>query len=444
MTVNGSPVRLSVPTRLTLADALRNELGLTGTHLGCEHGVCGMCTVLVDGDAARSCLLFAGQLDGAEIVTVEGLGAPDDQHPLQESFAHHHALQCGFCTPGFLMSAYDLLAHRPDVPAADLPEQLSGVLCRCTGYRNILTAVEAVARAHPDGIPPPKNCGPQGTIGRKGLATGGLLAGPQGADGDGISSVMEEARAEDEEVVVPHGQPTLVVAVTSELSAPIDDVWSVMNDIDLLARCLPGAELTEHLGEDRYRARARVGLGAVRLSFAGVAEVTERDEDRHLLAVRARGADASAGQTQAEIHLTAEPATGSGSGSGSGSDGAGDGGRRNGGSGDGGGGTRVRADARVWLTGRIAQFGRALAGDVSNRMFEQFAAAVDEAATTGTVSDTNRAVPNPLALTFGAVRERARAMTAELRQRAGGQNRDRDGRPRRQLLGPGPWFRRRR
>jgi carbon-monoxide dehydrogenase small subunit len=423
MTVNGSPVRLSVPTRLTLADALRNELGLTGTHLGCEHGVCGMCTVLVDGDAARSCLLFAGQLDGAEIVTVEGLGTPDDQHPLQESFAHHHALQCGFCTPGFLLSAYDLLAHRPDVPAADLPEELSGVLCRCTGYRNILTAVEAVARAHPDGIPPPKNCGPQGTIGRKGLATSGLLAGPQGAGSDGISSVVEEARVEDGEVGLPHGEPTFVVAVTSELSAPMDDVWSVMNDIDLLARCLPGAELTGHLGEDRYRARARVGLGAIRLSFAGVAQVTERDEDRHLLSVRAQGADAGAGQTQAEIQLTAEPADGSG---------------------DGGGGTRVRADARVWLTGRIAQFGRALAGDVSNRMFEQFAAAVDEAATTGTVSDTNRAVPNPLALMFGAVRERARAMTAELRQRTGGQDRSRDGRDRRRLLGPGSLFRRRR
>ena len=126
MTVNGSPVRFSVATRLTLADSLRNDLGLTGTHLGCEHGVCGMCTVLVDGDAARSCLLFAAQMDGADIVTVEGLGTPDDQHPLQEAFAHHHALQCGFCTPGFLMSAYDLLAHRPDVPAALCPKSCPG------------------------------------------------------------------------------------------------------------------------------------------------------------------------------------------------------------------------------------------------------------------------------------------------------------------------------
>jgi carbon-monoxide dehydrogenase small subunit len=415
MTVNGSPVRLSVVTRLTLADALRNDLGLTGTHLGCEHGVCGMCTVLVDGDAVRSCLLFAAQMDGTDIVTVEGLGTPDDQHPLQEAFAHHHALQCGFCTPGFLMSAYDLLAHRPDVPAGDLPEELSGVLCRCTGYRNILRAVEAVATENPDGIPAPKNCGPKGTVGRYGLATGGLLAGPQGADRDGISDVLEETQVDDGEVTVPHGEPTLVVAVTSELSASIDDVWSVMNDIDLLAQCLPGAELTEHLGEDRYRARARVGLGAVRLSFAGLAQVTERDPAGHALAVRAQGTDAGAGQTQVEILLTAEPAGG----------------------GTGAGGTRVRADARVWLTGRIAQFGRALAGDVSNRMFEQFAASLDEAATTGTVSDANRAAPSPLTLVIDAVRGRAREVRVRAQEAVGKLRQPEAGRDRRRGADPG-------
>lgn len=160
-TVNGAPVTLRVPPRLTLADALRDRLGLTGTHLGCEHGVCGMCTVLVDGAAARSCLLLACQLDGSEIVTVEGLGTPGDMHPLQEAFSRHHALQCGFCTPGFLLSSYDLLAHRPGIDPAELPGQLSGVLCRCTGYRNIVSAVAEVAGRYRDGIPAPRNCGPR-------------------------------------------------------------------------------------------------------------------------------------------------------------------------------------------------------------------------------------------------------------------------------------------
>jgi 2-furoyl-CoA dehydrogenase FAD binding subunit len=155
MTVNGNQATVAAPPRVTLADALRDRLGLKGTHLGCEHGICGMCTVLVDGQAARSCLLFACQLDGAEVLTVEGLGRPGELHPLQRAFGRHHALQCGFCTPGFLLSAYDLLRHKPGIAENDLAGELSGVLCRCTGYRNILAAVADVARAHPDGLPAP-------------------------------------------------------------------------------------------------------------------------------------------------------------------------------------------------------------------------------------------------------------------------------------------------
>jgi carbon-monoxide dehydrogenase small subunit len=168
-TVNGSPVTVRVPTRMHLADALRNDLGLTGTHLGCEHGVCGMCTVLVDGAAARACLILAVQAEGAEIVTVEGLGTPDDQHPLQRAFSHHHALQCGFCTPGFLLSSYDLLTHG-GVDPDTLPAELSGVLCRCTGYRGILAAVGDVAQAYPEGIPAPGNCTARTIVGHE---TGG-------------------------------------------------------------------------------------------------------------------------------------------------------------------------------------------------------------------------------------------------------------------------------
>ncbi|HYB48674.1 MAG TPA: FAD binding domain-containing protein [Streptosporangiaceae bacterium] len=161
LTVNGKPVTVTLPPRVTLADALRDHLRLTGTHLGCEHGICGVCTVLVDGQAARSCLLFACQLEGAEVLTVEGLGRPGELHPLQHAFGRHHALQCGFCTPGFLLSAYDLLTGKPQVTQEELAVELSGVLCRCTGYQNILSAVADVARTHPDGIPPPLNCAPR-------------------------------------------------------------------------------------------------------------------------------------------------------------------------------------------------------------------------------------------------------------------------------------------
>ena len=141
VTVNGKSHARVVDARLTLADFLRHELGLTGTHLGCEHGVCGACTVLVDGHSARSCLMFALQANGCEVTTVEGLSNDADLTPLQKSFRKHHALQCGFCTPGFLTTAHALLTEEPDADEARVREVLSGNLCRCTGYIPIIEAV---------------------------------------------------------------------------------------------------------------------------------------------------------------------------------------------------------------------------------------------------------------------------------------------------------------
>ena len=145
VTVNGTEYRRSVEPRMLLSDFLRHELGLTGTHVGCEHGVCGSCTIVFDGEAVRSCLLFAAQADGHEIMTVEGLGTPDNLHPLQEAFREKHALQCGFCTPGFLMSLTPFLAEHPNPDREEIREAVSGNLCRCTGYENIVDAVELAA-----------------------------------------------------------------------------------------------------------------------------------------------------------------------------------------------------------------------------------------------------------------------------------------------------------
>lgn len=140
MTVNGRPVTLTVEPRVSLADALRQDLGLTGTHVGCEHGVCGSCTVLVDGTAVRSCLLFAVQAEGCAVETVEGLARGSALHPLQEAFRRHHALQCGFCTPGVLMTLVELLRADPCPTEAAVREAVSGNLCRCTGYQPIVAA----------------------------------------------------------------------------------------------------------------------------------------------------------------------------------------------------------------------------------------------------------------------------------------------------------------
>jgi aerobic carbon-monoxide dehydrogenase small subunit len=143
LNVNGGSHALRVEPRLTLLDAIRDGCGLTGTHMGCEHGVCGACTVLLDGDPVRSCLMFAVQAEGAAIRTVEGLADGDELNPVQRAFIAHHGVQCGFCTPGFLMLATGILEREPDIGEAELLEVLSSNLCRCTGYQGILAAVRA-------------------------------------------------------------------------------------------------------------------------------------------------------------------------------------------------------------------------------------------------------------------------------------------------------------
>jgi len=151
LTVNGTVYERSVAVRMTLADFLREDLNLTGTHLGCEHGVCGACTILYNGEAVRSCLMLAVQADGAELMTVEGLAQGDTLHPLQQAFQAHHALQCGFCTPGFLMTAYALLQETPHPSADEVREAIAGNLCRCTGYAPI---IQAIVHASGAALPP--------------------------------------------------------------------------------------------------------------------------------------------------------------------------------------------------------------------------------------------------------------------------------------------------
>jgi aerobic carbon-monoxide dehydrogenase small subunit len=145
VTVNGQTHERTVEVRTTLADFLREELDLTGTHLGCEHGVCGACTIVVNGEAVRSCLMFAAQVHGAEILTVEGLATGETLHPIQEAFWEHHGLQCGFCTPGMLLTLLCFLRENPRPTEQEVREAISGNLCRCTGYHNIVVSALAAA-----------------------------------------------------------------------------------------------------------------------------------------------------------------------------------------------------------------------------------------------------------------------------------------------------------
>jgi carbon-monoxide dehydrogenase small subunit len=144
--VNGTRYERAVEPRLLLSDFLRHELGLTGTHVGCEHGVCGACTILLDGQPVRSCLMFAVQAGGHEVMTVEGLGTPEQLHPIQEAFREAHAAQCGYCTPGFLMTLVPFLLENPDPSEEEIREAIAGNLCRCTGYQHIVDAVKLAAQ----------------------------------------------------------------------------------------------------------------------------------------------------------------------------------------------------------------------------------------------------------------------------------------------------------
>jgi carbon-monoxide dehydrogenase small subunit len=147
LTVNGQICDGTVSPRLLLADFLRENVGLTGVRVGCEQGICGACTILVDGQTARACLMLAVQADGADIVTVEGLGQPGTLHPLQQAFWDHHGLQCGYCTPGMLITAYELLTRNPEPSEPEVREAIAGNICRCTGYVHIVTAILAAAQA---------------------------------------------------------------------------------------------------------------------------------------------------------------------------------------------------------------------------------------------------------------------------------------------------------
>jgi aerobic-type carbon monoxide dehydrogenase small subunit (CoxS/CutS family)/carbon monoxide dehydrogenase subunit G len=385
MTVNGTSVSLDVEARLTLVDALRHRLGLTGSHVGCEHGVCGACTVLVDGAAARSCLLYCVQMQDAEITTVEALGEVGDLHPLQEAFHRHHGLQCGFCTPGFLMSGYDLLQAGgvdPDDEAA-LRAELSGVLCRCTGYAGIVDAIREVARSHPEGLPAPQALGRPITV---------LHGGVRDAEAAALAQADELAAAAPAagavtELSVPEGEPNETVDVSTDIDGAPDDAWELLRDFPKMSRLLPGVDLSRELGDDRYEGEARIHLGPMRLTFAGAAQVLERDDEHRRLRAIAAGRDTSGGGVRADLTVSADPRDG--------------------------GGTRVRAQAKLYLSGRAAQFGRSLAGDVSRQLFAEFGRGVERALKTGEITEPTRLRGGALA--WSLLRARLAGLVRRLR-----------------------------
>ncbi|MEO1198597.1 MAG: 2Fe-2S iron-sulfur cluster-binding protein [Pseudomonadota bacterium] len=260
LSVNGERHRVTVPARTQLAEILRDHLHLTGTHLGCEQGVCGACTVMIDGVPARSCIRFAGSCDGISVETIEGFSGDDLMHRLRRAFSEHHALQCGFCTPGMIVTARDIV-DRLDAPdETRIRHELSGNLCRCTGYVGIVEAIaDVIVQRNEAGLEPLNPAVPV-PAGRGGFQP---FRPTQTADSD-VPAIVGAATGDG----VRRDGIWTVVSRTVMLDHPPDAVWAHFSDLPEVAACIPGAELGEMSGE-RFDGRVAIRFGPISAAFEG-------------------------------------------------------------------------------------------------------------------------------------------------------------------------------
>ena len=328
LTVNQRPVQAAAEPRTNLADFVRDKLNLTGTHLGCEHGVCGACTVLLDGVPARSCITYAVACEGAEVTTIEGLDEDGVTTELRAAFTREHALQCGYCTPGMLVSARDLVLRLPQADERSIRVGLSGNLCRCTGYVGIVRAVQSVIEARRA-----RDIAPMPGGGRK-------ILGPVGSGRSDVSriertqSVGIEPTSPDAVGVVP-SIPDFIPATVLEQQFSVahspEQVFAMFGDIAAVAACLPGASLTAPPTPERVEGAIRVKIGPIAATFQGAARVERNPADMSGRIVGIGNDRRSRSSTQGEIRYRLVPIEQ---------------------------GTRVDLSIGYTLTGMLAQVGR--------------------------------------------------------------------------------------
>ncbi len=380
LSVNQRAVRLSAEPRTNLADFVRDKLDLTGTHLGCEHGVCGACTVLLDGIPARSCITYAVACEGAEVTTIEGLDEDGVTTELRAAFTREHALQCGYCTPGMLVSARDLVLRLPQADERLIRVGLSGNLCRCTGYVGIIRAVQSVieARRARDIAPEPdggrKILGPVGS-GRS------VHRGPDRA-GQVLPLASEQTTPEAGSSVgsIPDFTPATVLAQHFSVAHPPEQVFAMFGDIAAVAACLPGASLTAPPKPERVEGAIRVKIGPIAATFLGAARVERSASDMSGRIVGIGNDRRSRSSTQGEIRYRLVPIEQ---------------------------GTRVELSIGYTLTGMLAQVGRAgLVRDLAARLIAEFAGNLDRRLSGASAADSAPAELNGMALAFGLLRAR--------------------------------------
>jgi carbon-monoxide dehydrogenase small subunit len=353
LTVNDRTVAAAVEPRTHLADFLRENQLLTGTHLGCEHGVCGACTLLIDGAPARSCITYAVACEGAEITTIEGLDEDEVTRDLRAAFSREHGLQCGYCTPGMLVSARDIVTRLPDADERRVRLELSGNLCRCTGYVGIVRAVCAViderrrtgvtselARHRP--------VGPVGSGHALPIGPGELAGLTTVAPSSGVTSTDESIGQTTGTAAAPT-RPGTVLHQSFIVDHPRERVFDFFGQLDEVVACFPGAALTEAPRDGHVRGRLRIKLGPIAADFAGGADI-ERDPMNHRGVIRGHGRDSRTSSTaigEVSYVLLEEKA---------------------------GSATRVDIEVGYTLTGALAQFSRSgIVNDLAERLTTAFA-----------------------------------------------------------------------
>ena len=357
LTVNGRAVSESVEPRTHLADFLRERMNLTGTHLRCEQGVCGACTLLIDGEPARSCITYAALCDGAVITTIEGLENDPIAVALRQAFSQEHGLQCGFCTPGMLMTARDIITRLPEADDARIRIEISGNLCRCTGYSGIVRAISQVLRDRcaEGAVLTPRENRRRGPVGaRPAIAEAREISpAPTNATPTGPTNVSSGETA----LGLGPRQPNIEIRQSFTVSRPPAEVWSFFQDIAQVASCLPGASVTQVAPDGRIDGKFSAKLGPITATFLGEARIA-RDDARQQGTVRGAGRDQLGGsRASGELDYSVAPTAE---------------------------GTQINITLRALLAGPLAQFGRSgIVDDLVKRITRTFAANL-EARLTGT------------------------------------------------------------
>ncbi|ARQ02079.1 xanthine dehydrogenase family Fe-S subunit [Pseudorhodoplanes sinuspersici] len=355
LSVNGQPVRRQAEPRMQLLELLRDDLNLTGAHVGCEQGVCGACTVIVNGKPQRSCISYVGDADGSAVTTIEGLDNDPLMNELRAAFTRHHGLQCGFCTPGMLITARDIVTRLGDVSAARIREELSGNLCRCTGYVGIVEAIQ-------------ETC-----AGKTPVAASAAIAASGARTETSSSIAVTETAAPPRPSSTPAtsaaGKPsrqgwTSIEQRLQLVSAPAD-VWAKLANFQEVARCLPGAEITAIEGE-HIEGRMHMALGPMKVAFKGEGQV-HLDAATHQGTMTGRGRDTGSGSAaEGEVIWRVLPADDTHA-----------------------TGSTLLVTLSWRLSGRLAQFNRAgLVQDIVQRLAADFAANLDNAMTGAPVSSS--------------------------------------------------------